>query len=89
MIPKNLKLEDITYHKELGIIVTSSFYDQAIDSDIKQYEEIKKLTTGKGEHYSTVCILEYDYIKNHYRLIPVDLRIQRELDANPKVIQQN
>ena len=52
-------------------------------------EEIKKLTTDKGEHYSTVCILEYDYIKNHYRLIPVDLRIQRELDANPKAIQQN
>ena len=22
------------------------FYDQAIDSDIKQYEEIRKLTTG-------------------------------------------
>ena len=43
MIPKNLKLEDITYHKELEIIVTSSFYDQAIDSDIKQYGRNQKI----------------------------------------------
>ena len=51
-ILKNLKLEDITYHKELLVTITSSsmeknFYDQAIDSDIKQYEEIRKLTTVK------------------------------------------
>ena len=51
-ILKNLKLEDITYHKELLITITSSsmeknFYDQAIDSDIKRYEEIRKLTTVK------------------------------------------
>ena len=26
-----------------------SFYDQTIDSDIKQYKEIRKLTTGQGE----------------------------------------
>ena len=32
-----------------------NFYDQAIDSDIKQYEEIRKLTTGQGEHYC-MCI---------------------------------
>ena len=32
--------------------------------------------------------MDYDYIKNHYRLIPVDLITQKELDADPKVIQQ-
>ena len=26
-----------------------NFYDQAIDSDIKRYEKIRKLTTGQGE----------------------------------------
>ena len=26
-----------------------NFYDQTIDSDIKRYEEIRKLTTGQGQ----------------------------------------
>ena len=33
-------------------------------------------------------MLDYDYIKNHYKLIAVDLSRQKELDADPKVIQQ-
>ena len=62
------------------------FYDQPIDSDIKQYEETRKLTTGHGEYYTTGCLLDYDYIKNHYRLIAVDLSREKELDADPKAI---
>ena len=64
------------------------FYDQPIDSDIKRYEEISKLTTGRGEDYTTACLLDYDYIKNHYRLIAVDLNRQNEPEADPKAIQQ-
>ena len=30
-----------------------TFYDQPIDSDIKRYEEVRKLTTGQGEYYTT------------------------------------
>ena len=30
--------------------------------------------------------LDYDHIKNHYRLIAVDLSRQNELDAYPKAI---
>ena len=33
-------------------------------------------------------MLDYDYIKNHYKLIAVALSRQKELDADPKVIQQ-
>ena len=32
-----------------------NFYDSAIDSDIKRYEEIRKLTTGQSEDYTTGC----------------------------------
>ena len=35
-----------------------NFYDQAIGSDTKQYEEIRKLRTGQGEGYTT--LLDYD-----------------------------
>ena len=71
-----------------AIINGKNFYNQSTDSDIKRYEEIRKLTTGQGEDYTTGCLLEYKYIKNHYRLIAADLSRQKELDADPKVIQQ-
>ena len=38
----------------------------------KQYEEMRKLTTGQGENYTVGCLLNYDFIKNHYRLIAID-----------------
>ena len=38
--------------------------------------------------YATWCLLDYEYIKNYYRLIAVDLRRQKELDTDPKEIQQ-
>ena len=70
------------------IINWKNFFDQPIDSDIKQYEEISKLTTGQGEDYATWCLLDYEYIQNHYRLIAVDLGRQKELGAYTKSIQQ-
>ena len=70
------------------IINGKNFYDQAIDSDIKRYEEIRKLTTGQGEDYTTGCLLDYDYKRSQYRLIAVDLSRQKELDADRKAIQQ-
>ena len=71
------------YYLPKGIIKNYSvinnrknFYDQTIDSDIKRYEEIGKLTTGQGKDYTTGCLLDWlyvDYIKNSYRLVAVDL----------------
>ena len=42
----------------------------------------------KDEDYTTECLLEYEYIKNYYRLIALDLSRQKELDTDPKAIQQ-
>ena len=64
------------------IIIGKKFYDQTIDSDIKRFEEIKKLTTGQGEDYTAGCFLDYEYIKNNY------LTRQKKLNADPKAIQQ-
>ena len=70
------------------IINRKNLYDLAIDSDIKRYEEFRKLTTGQGEDSTTECLLDFDYIGNHYRLIVVVLSRQKELDTDPKAIQQ-
>ena len=70
------------------IINGKNFYNEPIDSNIEGHEEIRKLKTGQGEDYITVCLIDYHYIKNHYRPIAVDLSRQKELDADPKAIQQ-
>ena len=93
-ILKDLKLKDIIYQKVKSKIRTWSsmekknFYDQAIDSDIKLYEDIRKLTIGQGEDYTTGFLLDDGYIKKHYRLKAVNLSRKKELDADPKAIQQ-
>ena len=75
--------------KNYNVIINGkSCYDHAIDSDIKQYEETRKLTTEQGEDYTTGCLLDYEYIKNDYELIAIDLSRQKELNADPKAIQQ-
>ena len=68
------------------IINTKNFYDEASDSNIKQYNEIRKLTKGQGEDYTTGCLLDYDYIKNRYKLTAADLSRLKALDANRKAI---
>ena len=70
------------------IINGKNFYDQPIDSDVKRYIEIRKVTSGQGEDYITGCLLDYDYVKNQYRLIAANLSRQKELDPDPKAIQQ-
>ena len=44
------------------------------------------MTTGEGENYTTGWLLDYNFIKNHYKLIAVDLSRQNELDVDPKAI---
>ena len=65
-------------------------YGQPVDSNIKRYEEIRKLT-GQGEEYTPGCLLGYEYIKNRFKLIPVDLGWEKELNGyqqSRKVIQE-
>ena len=65
-----------------------NFYDQPINDQIKQYDEIRKTATGQGDDYTTGCLLDYQYFKDHYNLVAVDLSKQKELDADSRVIQQ-
>ena len=43
---------------------------------------------GKGEDYTTGSSLDYDYFKKHYKLVAVDLCKQKELNTDPRAIQQ-
>ena len=65
-----------------------NFYDNPIESDIEKYRELKKVMIGKGEDYATGSLLDFDYFKKHYKLVAVDLSKQKELDVDPRAIQQ-
>ena len=70
------------------IIDGQNFYDNSIESDIEKYRELKKVMIGKGEDYTTGSLLDYNYFKKHYKLVAVNLSKQKELDADPRAIQQ-
>ena len=69
-------------------IYSRNFYDQAINDSIKQYNEVRKISTGQGDDYTTGCLLLFAYFGNNYGLISIDLSKQKALDPDPKAIQQ-
>ena len=76
-------LPRIDLEKYNVIIAGRNFYDNPIESDIEKYRELKKVMIGKGS------LLDFNYFDNHYKLVAVDLSKQKELDADPKSVQQN
>ena len=46
---------------------------------VKQYDKIRKIATGQGDDYTTGCLLGYQYFRDHYNLITIDLSRQKEL----------
>ena len=72
-------LPRIDLNKYNVIINGRNFYDNPIESDIEKYRELKKVTIGKGEDYTTGSLLDYNYFDKHF--VAVDLSKQKELDA--------
>ena len=69
-------------------MIEKTFFDQPVKDNKVTYENIRKITTGQGDDYTTGCLLDYIYFINHYKMIAVDLSKQQALDADPKAIQQ-
>ena len=65
-----------------------NFYDQPINDLIKQYDEVRKVSTGHGDDYTTGSLLDCAYFNNNYKLIAVDLKQKKALDADARAIQQ-
>ena len=40
-----------------------NFYDQPINESIKQYDEVRKASTGQGDDYTTGCLLDFTYFE--------------------------
>ena len=60
------------------LIDGKNFYDQPVNDTIKQYDETGKIATGQGDDYTTGCLLDYQYFKDHYNLNAIDVCKQKE-----------
>ena len=65
-----------------------NLFDQPINSITITYENIRKIAAGQGDDYTTGCLLDCSYFKDHYKLVAIDLSKQQALDADPRAIQQ-
>ena len=61
-------------------------FDQTIKNDIRTYDNIKKISTDKGDNYTTGCLLDFVYFKIDHKMIATDLSKEHVLDSNPKAI---
>ena len=51
-------------------------------------DSIRKIATGQWDDYTAGCFLEYNYFKNYYKMIAIELSKQQAIDADLKTIQQ-
>ena len=65
-----------------------NFYDQPMNDPIKKYNEVRKISTGRVDDYTTGCLLDFAYFEKNDRLIAADLSKQKALDADSRAIQQ-
>ena len=64
------------------------FLISQLKSNLKTYDNIREISIGQDDDYTTGCLLDFPYFKKYYKLIAIDLSKQQKLDANPKAIQQ-
>ena len=73
--------------KDYNVIIDKlAFFDLPIKTEEEAYEKI--IYISRNNEYTTGNLLDYDYFKKHYKLVAVDLSKQKELDADPRAIQQ-
>ena len=73
--------------KDFNVIIDKlAFFDLPIKTEEETYEKI--IDISKNNEYTTDNLLDYDYFKNYYKLIAIDLSKQQVLQENEDLIQQ-
>ena len=50
-----------------------NFFDQPAKNNLRIYDNIRKITTGQGDDYTTGCLLDYNFFNEYYNMIVLDL----------------
>ena len=76
--------------KDYNVMIDGkNFFDQPINNNIKTYENIRKIATGKGDDYTTGCLLDYSHFEKNYKMIAMDLSEQQVLDDSRTIKEIN
>ena len=70
------------------MINRQNVFDQQVKNDMRIYGNIRKIATGQRGDYTTGCLLDYPYSKQHYKVIAIGLSKQQALGADEKAMQQ-
>ena len=54
---------------DILLIDRQNVFDQSVKSDMRTYDNIRKVATGRGDDYITGCLLDYPDFKGHYKMI--------------------
>ena len=87
MMHKELVIQDITFQDYNVVIDGKNFFDQPIKNYKVIYENVRKISIGQGDDYTTGYLLNYPYFKDYYKIIAIDLS-KEQADADPRKIQQ-
>ena len=55
------------------LIDEQKFFDQTVKNNFITNESIRKIAAGWGDDYTTGCLLDYNYFKDYYKIITIDL----------------
>ena len=73
--------------KDYNVIINKlAFFDLPIKTEEEAYEKI--IDISRNNEYTTGNLLDYDYFKEHYKLIAIDLSKQQVLQENEDLMQQ-
>ena len=56
-----------------------NFYDQPINDSIKQYGEVREVSTGQGDDYTTGCSLDFAYFEKEIQIDCSWLKLTKSL----------
>ena len=73
--------------KDYNVIIDKlAFFDLPIKTEEEAYEKIVDIS--RNNEHTTGNLLDYDYFKKYYKLIPIDLSKQQVLQENEDLIHQ-
>ena len=70
------------------MIDRENLFDQSVKNNLWTYNNIKKITISEWDDYTTGYFLDYNYFKNYYKMITIDLSKKQALNADKNAIQQ-
>ena len=77
-----LLFQNIMYQKlkkDFNVLIDGKpFFEIPVKNNKEAYEQIIEMS--KNNDYTTGKLLDYEYFKDHYQLIAIDLRKQIELE---------